>query len=300
MEQPLFVEENATENTKTDPEAQVPKNDAIGRYLFTFSRRNVRCIHVTATFSLFLIGFMVLMTGIVGGVCIYKQFAKSQMHRIRTGWYSIPYDSSNKAPCNNSGVHQGLLADPAMFKSLTRVSDQDAMDGDNRKSNVFKERFELDLENGHYEDIDVPDFHGRQGRFIYDFNINKTGIIDTVRQCCFVMPLNRQSVLPPRNMYDLLRKMYSGYYDVDTKVVKETMKVVKPPITDLSLVGTYIARECQDFPKYMLTKVNTSSSNVFKRSVSNGVFGLFAGKSIIELNILNIDEIEEYNKSSKN
>lgn len=296
MEQPLFVEQNATDDTKTDAEAQVPKSDAVGRYLLTFSRKNVRYIHVTATFSLFLIGFMVLMTGIVGGVCIYKQFAKSQMHRIRTGWYSIPYDSSNKAPCNNGGVHQGSLTDPGVFKSLTRVSDQD----EDRKSNVFKERFKLDLENGHYEDIDVPDFRGRQGRFIHDFNINKTGIIDTVRQCCFVMPLNRQCVLPPRNMYDLLRKMYSGYYDVDTKVVKETMKVVKPPITDLSLVGTYIARECQDFPKYMLMKVNTSSTNVFKRSVSNGVFGVFAGKNIIELNILNIDEIEEYNKSSKN
>jgi len=52
----------------------------------------------------------------------------------------------------------------------------------------------------------------------------------------------------------------SGYYEVDTAVVRETMKVITPPITDMSIVGTYIARECQDLPTYMLEKVNSSSS----------------------------------------
>lgn len=301
MEQPLFVEDNATEDTKGDPEAQVPKKVVERRYLVTFSGRSIPCINVTATFSLLLVGLLILMTGILGGLCIYKQFAKTQMHRFRTGWYSIPYDSSNRVPCNNSA-----LADSELFKSLARSSEQDAMDAeknvdsDNRKNNFFKERFELDLENEHYK-IDVPDFEGRrQGRFVHDFSLNKTGIIDTVRQCCFVMPLNRQRTLPPRNMYDLLKKMYTGYYEVDTKIVQETMKVVVPPITDLSLVGTFIARECQGLPKFMLIKANSNSSNVFKRSISNGIYGLFAGKNIIELNILNIDDIEEYKKSSKN
>lgn len=49
-----------------------------------------------------------------------------------------------------------------------------------------------------------------------------------------------------------------GYYEVDTAIVRETMKVVTPPITDLSVVGTYIARECQDLPTYMLKKVDYS------------------------------------------
>jgi len=91
------------------------------------------------------------------------------MHRFRTGWYSIPYDSSNKAAYGSNGVHQGLLTDSDLFtKSLTRAMEQDALDIDN----FFKERFEIDLENEHYEKIDVPDFRGgRQGRFIHDFNI---------------------------------------------------------------------------------------------------------------------------------
>ncbi|KZC12232.1 Integral membrane protein 2C [Dufourea novaeangliae] len=253
-------------------------------------------MHVTAIFMLFLVALMILIIGVIGGLYIYRQYARTQMHRFRTGWYSIPYDSSNKAPSNNNGIHQGLLADSDLFKSLKRASEaqevidnEKNVDSDNRKT-TFKERFEIDLVNENYEKIDVPDFRGgRQGRFIHDFNINKTGIIDIDRQCCFVMPLNRQRVLPPRNMYDLLRKMYNGYYEVDTEIVKETMKVVLPPITDLSLVGTHIARECQDLPIYMLTKVN---SNVVKRSISNSVFGQFAGKNIVEVNIVNAEDID--------
>ncbi|KAK2580243.1 hypothetical protein KPH14_012497 [Odynerus spinipes] len=251
MEQPLFVEETAAESSQTDPEAP-------------------------------------------GGLYIYIQYARAQIHRFRTGWYSIPYDSPNKAPYNADCMDQGLLADSDLFKSLTRATEQEAMDlerkVDNSIKNFLKERFEIDLENEHYEKIDVPDFRGgRQGRFIHDFNINKTGIIDIDGRSCFVMPLNRQRVLPPHNLYDLLRKMFNGYYEVDTEIVRETMEVVTPPITDLSSVGTYIARECQDLPTYMLKKVNPT---VVKRSTSSGVFVQFAGKNIIEFDILNLDEID--------
>ena len=225
------------------------------------------------------------------------------MHRFRTGWYSIPYDNSNKASYAESAAQQSLMADlDLLLRSSIKDEQQEVMsiekNFDGNISSFFNEQFEFDLENEHYEKIDVPDFRGgRQGRFIHDFNINKTGIIDVDGRCCFVMPLNRKTVLPPRNMYDLLRKIYNGYYEVDTEIVRETMKVVTPPITDLSVVGTYIARECQDLPTYMLTKVN---SNVVKRSISSGVFGQFAGKNIIEFDILNLVDVEAYQKSSQN
>lgn len=298
MEQPLFVEENTTDGTKADPEAARSKADAVPTSRCFISRRSLYRIHMTATFLLFLLALLILLIGMIGGLYIYKQYARTQMRRFRTGWYSIPYDSSNKASYGNNAVHQGLLADSDLFtKSLTRAMEHDSMldiakNFEHDIDNFFKERFEIDLENEHYEKIDVPDFRGgRQGRFIHDFNINKTGIIDIDGQCCFVMPLNRQRVLPPRNMYDLLRKMYNGYYEVDTAVVRETMKVVTPPITDMSIVGTYIARECQDLPTYMLEKVNASS--IVKRSATQcGVFGQFAGNSIMEVDIVNLDDFE--------
>lgn len=133
---------------------------------------------MTATFLLFLVALMIMIVGVIGGLFIYKQYARAQMHRFRTGWYSIPYDSSNKASYGNNGVHQGLLADSDLFaKSLTRAMEQDTLDAADRQmnhdiSNFFKEKFEIDLEYESYEKIDVPDFRGgRRGRFIHDFNI---------------------------------------------------------------------------------------------------------------------------------
>ncbi|XP_014611198.1 PREDICTED: integral membrane protein 2A [Polistes canadensis] len=288
-EQPLFVEETAADSSKTDLEAQTQKPN-VGRHYFV-ARRNIHRIHVTATFSLFLIALMILIIGVIGGLYIYIQYARAQIHRFRTGWYSIPYD---KTPYSGDSMHQAIIADSNLFKNFARGPEPEEMDLENNVDNnksFIKERFEIDLENEHYEKIDVPDFRGgRQGRFIHDFNINKTGIIDIDGQCCFVMPLNRQRVLPPHNLYDLLRKMFNGYYEVDTDIVRETMKVVIPPITDMSTVGTYIARECQDLPTYMLRKVNPT---VVKRSASSGIFAQFAGKDIVEIDILNLNEFHK-------
>lgn len=61
--------------------------------------------------------------------------------------------------------------------------------------------------------------------------------------------------------------MLTGYYEVNTEIVRETMKVVTPPITDLSVIGTYIARECQDLPTYMLTKVNSNGQYYLRLSM---------------------------------
>ncbi|XP_033201752.1 uncharacterized protein LOC117163520 [Bombus vancouverensis nearcticus] len=321
-EQPLFIAENSAENDKRDVEAQCLKSDVGGRYFV--SRRSIYRIHVTATFLLFIVAFMILLIGVIGGLYIYRQYARTQMHKIKTGWYSIPYDKSSKTPYTKDVLQEGLIADSNMVvqgfrrpagqeamdfikaielnlskQDMTKFTEQETMDMIRNISNTrsfFKERFEIDLENEHYEKIDVPNFRGgRQGRFVHDFNINKSGIIDIDGQRCFVMPLDRQAILPPRNMYDLLRKMYNGYYEVDTEIVRRTMKVVTPPISDFSVLGTYIAHECQDFSTYMLTKVN---SNVVKRSISNGVFGQFAGKNIIEFDILNLEDINAYNEES--
>lgn len=71
---------------------------------------------------------------------------------------------------------------------------------------------------------------------------------------CFVMPLNRENVLPPKSLFDLVHKMWDGYYKVDTDVVRRTMRVITPPITDAKEVGNYIAKECQGKPIYRLEK----------------------------------------------
>lgn len=123
--------------------------------------------------------------GVLGGVCIYRRYAREQMHRFRTGWYSIPYERmDNKLPFVSDELSAGVPADSDLFKSLARDTEQEAFVLDKPAQNsirnflqesakdFFQESFEIDLENEHYEGIDVPDFRGgRQGRFIHDFNI---------------------------------------------------------------------------------------------------------------------------------
>ncbi|KAJ8679428.1 hypothetical protein QAD02_015215 [Eretmocerus hayati] len=289
-EQPLVIAGGVgpTDEAPVDPEAQNPKTDFVMRRRYLILSNNPLRPSSMSTLCVFMTAVIVMSIGIMGGLCIYKIYARDQMHRLRTGWYSIPYDASNKAQYSMDELRQNLLSDSDLFKSLTRATEEQAMKLESAihsTENYFKERFDLDLDNEYYEKIDVPDFRGgRQGRFIHDFNLNKTGIIDVEGQSCFVMPLNRQIVLPPRNMYDLLKKMYSGYYDVDTRVVRETMKVIVPPITDLSSVGPYIARECHDMPTYLLQPVD---DKVYKRSADSAVFGQYVGSHIYEIDIIN-------------
>ncbi|XP_017886884.1 integral membrane protein 2C [Ceratina calcarata] len=298
-DQPLVddIEAGSSKRCKRiDVEVQRVKCDVRSHYFV--NRKNIHRIHVTATHLLFLVALLILVIGVIGGLYIYEQYARSQMHRLRTGWYSISYDNSNKSPYT---MPESDFIIQNMSSDLSEEERLEATKKMFRKNieNFMKERFEFDLENEQYEKIDVPDFRGgRKGRFVHDFRVNMTGIIDIDGQCCFVMPLNRRTTLPPRNMYDLLQKMQDGYYEVETEVVRETMKVITPPLTDLSVIGAYIARECQDLPTYLLTKINGSSTNVVKRSISNGVFGQFAGKYITEFDILNLEDIGEYNKKS--
>lgn len=110
--------------------------------------------------------------GVIGGVYIYRRYAREQMHRFRTGWYSIPYDRMNeKITLLNDQIAAGVSADNDLIRSILRDTEQDRLLFDKQFENTFQEQFEIDMDNGH-EGIDVPDFRGgRQGRFLHDFNI---------------------------------------------------------------------------------------------------------------------------------
>jgi len=82
--------------------------------------------------------------------------------------------------------------------------------------------------------------------------------------------------------------MRSGYYDVDTEVVRESYRVLTPPVTDIKAMGYYIGRECANLPSYELETVQT---HVWKRDVGgneNAIFAEFAGKKISEFHIVNL------------
>lgn len=120
----------------------------------------------------------------------------------------------------------------------------------------FKEHFDLDVSDQEsYAKIDVPDFReGRSGRFLHDFSSNQTAIIDQDTSRCFVMPLDRETVLPPKSLADVIQKMWSGYYNIDTNVIRKNMRVVLPAMTDLSEISKRIQNECDGMNIYRLEK----------------------------------------------
>lgn len=130
------------------------------------------------------------------------------------------------------------------------------LQSDNRPE-IFKESFDLSVGDDHeYSNIYVPEFRdGRVGRFIHDFKSNQTGIVDEVKSRCFVMPLDRNVTAPPRSMADLIQKLYSGYYEVNTTAVRKHMRVVTPPISDLTKVSDKISTACTGMDIYQLEQI---------------------------------------------
>uniref|UniRef100_A0A4D5R955 Integral membrane protein 2 n=1 Tax=Scolopendra viridis TaxID=118503 RepID=A0A4D5R955_SCOVI len=276
QEQPLVqneINEGIPKPVKKDVEIELPP----ATYLALRSRAHR--ISTATTVCVFVTALLVLTIGIIGGVYLYHQFARTKMQRFR-GWCSVPYDSDLDT------FNSRLRARPALTDDFHEGDHDVSLESSNQL--FFKEQFEIDTEYDTFEQIDVPDFTGgRRGRFIHDFSANKTGIIDLDGKRCFVMPLNRSRVLPPDNLFDLVVKMRAGYYEVDTEVVRETMRVVKPSITDYSSLGFYIARECSKLPTFKLERM---TKPVFKRSVDKMgdslVFTEFAGKKISQYEVV--------------
>jgi integral membrane protein 2B len=268
-------------------------------------RSRAQRVNNLTTLCVTLSALLVLTTGIVGGIILYRHFAQYRLRHFR-GWCSIPYAD----PAGRYEELQQTMTSKQMYDSMTAenminelvkqmrantggsddsvISDNNIIDA-NGGNSFFDEEFDIDLEFGQYEQIEVPDFsNGRKGRFIHDFAKNKTGIIDIESGRCFVLPLNRSQVLPPQSLFDLVVKMKTGYYDIDTEIVRETYRVVTPPVTDFKNLGYYIGRECARLPTYRLERI---TSPVYKRSISeepNVIFHEFAGVKIHEFHIVNL------------
>jgi len=123
------------------------------------------------------------------------------------------------------------------------------------RSGIFDEKIEVDQANGAYEKLEVPpilDF--RRATVVHDFEKNLTAIVDRDHGRCFILPLNRTAVQPPKNFLDLLEKFKSGYYLPNAELVRDSYKVIMPPIEDLEPLGVYIWSDCQFFDTYRLER----------------------------------------------
>lgn len=269
---------------------------------------------------LLMVALLGISIGTIGGLYCYRQYVASRNHMRYHGFCKIPYDASNY-----ESLYRTLNADrdeimrqfslfqvPSKgrleFDSNSDDNDQSAENdggvgsigsaGNNNNNNMadefFREEFELGLsDEENYSKIDVPLFRGqRPARFLHDFKFNQSGIIDGAAGRCFIMPLDRETVLPPQSLRDLIQKMQLGYYNIDTSVLKKTMRVVQPELTDYTDVSPRITKECVDMKIYQLEKI---VSGVYKRSTDiqeRAKFAEFGGNHISLIDITNLAELD--------
>ena len=242
-----------------------------------FARHQHNALSATCVW---LTALLLLSTALAATVYLYEEYEDIQ--RIQRGhyrgWCGVPV--SRRLELDDSEVERfdagqmQSLVDQAM-RSLSRDAES------SEQPPLVREEFDLDVENDRIEKIETPDFrNGRKGRFVHDFGLNLTAIVDLDAGRCFIMELNRSQVSPPKTMADMFEKMRRGDYDIDSDVIRESYRVITPAIPNsMQNVGFYINSECSDYPIYRLEKM---TSPVFKRSIgspnSEALFTEFAGK----------------------
>ncbi|XP_055839841.1 integral membrane protein 2B [Episyrphus balteatus] len=263
---------------------------------------NRRHISASTTIFLFLSALAVMLVGILGGVAIYGMYAPAQRSLHYRGTCDIPYYPRQNMSIARLYAHPELIQ-MSDLRNLFPISNESySLSEFLPNDDFFREDIELDLtDDESYSKIDVPDFKdGRRGRFMHDFKENQSAIIDTSANRCFVMPLDRETTLPPKNFFDLMQKMGAGYYNIDTDRIRMNMRVVTPELTDMTLISQRIANECYDMKVYLLERY---ISGVFKREArllsDSGKFAEFSGKKIVYFNLMNIDDIEGYEAKQK-
>lgn len=159
----------------------------------------------------------------------------------------------------------------------------------NADSDSFlQEDIELDFSDEENFSKIIPKLStGQDASFLHDFNAKQSGIIDKSLKRCFVMPLDSETLIPPKDMVDLITKMRNGYYNINTNVLKKTMRIKGPAITDMTLVAPRIANECKNMDIFELEKI---VSGVSKRSVNakqnNSLYKEFGGAHFTEYHIM--------------
>jgi integral membrane protein 2B len=185
----------------------------------------------------------------------------------------------------------------------TDVANEVRKDQRQIQGKYFKEYFDLDLKEETYADIQVPDFRdGRRGRYLHDFKYNQSAIIDSRAKRCFIMDLDRSTVAQPRDLFDIINKLYSGYYDINTDVVRKEMRVVLPALDDQGKaeLSPRILNDCSGSNVYRLEKF---VGGVMKRSIveqkDEQKFGGMFGSNIVEYDLVNFEAVEAYEKQNQ-
>ncbi|TKR80633.1 hypothetical protein L596_014677 [Steinernema carpocapsae] len=153
------------------------------------------------------------------------------------------------------------------------------------------QRLEIDPEEL-YERIQVPRFgSNRPAIFVHDFRKNITAIVDILGKRCFIKPLDRNLVAPPKSFIDLVEKLEKGYYEQNPRVIHETFRVGARLTIDelLDLDSQMVTRQCLAYDVFSLEPASRSfesSSPLFVRNKRE------ARSEPIQFSVMNGENVE--------
>ncbi|XP_074657482.1 integral membrane protein 2B-like [Tubulanus polymorphus] len=185
-------------------------------------RRYERRPQRTTNVCICLAALIVLIMGIVGGIYLYRHLTHKTYRAI----------------CDLRYI-------------------DDMMVGDEPHAGFLREHVEIDESQKALSRIEVPKFDECSSAVIlHAFSVNLTAIVDNDNRRCFVLPLDRKHVIPPRDFWDMLVKLRTGYYVPSSRVIREHYRIIKPPIRNKAVLGPYIALDCEFYDTYRLKKIN--------------------------------------------
>ncbi|GAU89641.1 hypothetical protein RvY_02170 [Ramazzottius varieornatus] len=283
----------------------------------------------TFLLCLSLLLVLALACAVTGGIYLYYRYSRPQGYR---GSCTIRFNQQQRPIGYASPFEQppldGATFQQHMDKQQTPQADSDLALGEDRSRNrdkpkmrfpeadptdsfdpitdqlmdmqrlinSFQQQFELDLKKQLWEILQVPRVPqlglGRPARFIHDFSLNLTAILDMQSRECYVMPLNRSIIKPPQDLFEFLRGLEDGTYTIDGNSVRQTYYTSPLPVMDYSTVGPFITRECGRYPTWMLVErdvdAGMDSAQRRRRAVNKenvATFGEFVG-SLHTVNII--------------
>lgn len=193
--------------------------------------RSRRCFNII----LLMIALLVLATGIIGGVYLFKYM----IHRNQRCRISVQYEE-----------------DPADFLDTPPEKMPTPVPQGSPHGEYFVMEEEVDIvEEDEMERIEVPRFDEcRRSVVIHDFRMNLTVIVDNDDGECFLMDLDREHLSPPKSFAELIRKYTSGYYMPKVDVIRRDYQIMQPALQDLQFAGINIMMECTGYNTYRLEK----------------------------------------------
>lgn len=250
-------------------------------------RRLSRATHMCLVLTLSLS----TMLGLVAGLHLYRTVI---VKRNYCGSYRIPLSHGLKTENTLVAANfQSPRREPSshlldMFALFNHLEGEEELLEISSNQPTFQFNWELEPRHDSFESFELPEIF--LGRYMHDFKVNYTAVIDFLGDKCFLMSLDRTLIPTPRSVYDILQKMKQGKFDIEYEEIRKTHKISGPPLTAFDdRHGSFIPEACQDKPTYMLEEVVEELSRK-KRSTklktSGDKFGEFVGSRLIKYNII--------------